>query len=368
MVDHCPECDASIPDQPSSCPTCGYPLAADDSAGRSDKGSRSTQQFFDISAKRLGAALGWSLVALASICLLSAIGRFATTQYRKSAERERVQERIQKILSADPTRHRFARFSEITHVDVLRKEVMALSKDRREAWNAFIRDRLQHLYAHTESAASFCESISRADSAGLVEFGGTLIVEPCGRLLNAHKRMQAKKQSIQSQQANLKRRRRARDEAKEDYEEAKRKLEEVESRYEVFTGYIWGKLAPKRYEVSPVHWGRIARNERAVLRTTSTSFTSKGRFKIRVKSLGKRNIQLKNGFNETWPVYVEAEGSMDLKIAKAAKEEAHDRLIRARKKYQPGAIPSSVQETEAYRAYFGKKKALESAIRDYTEL
>lgn len=78
--------------------------------------------------------------------------------------------------------------------------------------------------------------------------------------------------------------------------------------YQSFTGFIIAQVADGVYEVSPArwYWGTALPSEsRKLLRTVATTYSSKGRFTLWVKTLGTERITTKDGFEQDWEVLEE---------------------------------------------------------------
>jgi len=82
--------------------------------------------------------------------------------------------------------------------------------------------------------------------------------------------------------------------------------------YIYVSGYIVGETAPNQYEYTELDYnyylGEIPSDRRRLLFTTDTSFSTKGKFTLRVRFSGNQKVQLKEeygSFTQSWPTYTE---------------------------------------------------------------
>ena len=82
--------------------------------------------------------------------------------------------------------------------------------------------------------------------------------------------------------------------------------------YREFNGFMVAKVDDGFYEVVKVYYHRYygwqpTSDDHLVLKTTATTYTSRGRFKLWVKTVGTEQIETSNGFVQTWEVIEEDE-------------------------------------------------------------
>ncbi|MFW6016429.1 MAG: ankyrin repeat domain-containing protein [bacterium] len=83
--------------------------------------------------------------------------------------------------------------------------------------------------------------------------------------------------------------------------------------------YIVGKLDNNTYEIIPNNFGE----NRALLKTILIDYSSEGWTNILVKKSGVQNVQLKNGFSETWDIYTQLT-PQDIKIYDQVLNDIHN--------------------------------------------
>lgn len=127
----------------------------------------------------------------------------------------------------------------------------------------------------------------------------------------------------------------------------------------VVEGVMEAELGPGEYEISP-----FGSPTRAILKTTSTAFTTRGRFSLRVRVVGERQVKLRpelGGFTQEWKILEEVVDDVDAR-QRLARLENDVALYRRRVEESGSALVPGQSIEQRATAWFSELRSLASPL------
>lgn len=313
----CSECGHSISEHAKFCTLCGSEagrkVAAAEEPEEEGQGER---------ARKRGSWKGILLLILgcfASCVAISTINYWVEVFYLSP---ERVLERdlreepsvpaVQKLLGASRSS--------------AQRVVGEWSQEKRDSWRVFVAENRVAIFGH-KKAKDICRQRASLEELALWPGEETEVKRACAAYEEQEKALQGVQQRNREKESDYRRAERAVESARSQLEGARSAVRfQGKLRY-YFQGYIHGRLSDEYLEVSEVIGG-IHGGQRYALRTTETSFTTTGRFKLYVMRGGEVPVTLKNGRSVTWIELIETDGGPLIR-AEVAATSAAQKLIEA---------------------------------------
>lgn len=124
-------------------------------------------------------------------------------------------------------------------------------------------------------------------------------------------------------------------------------------------GIMEAELAAGEYEISP-----FGSPTRAILKTTATAFTTPGRFSLRVRDVGSRQVKLRpelGGFTQEWKILEEVVDDLDAR-QRLARLENDVALYRRRVEESGSALVPGQSIEQRAAAWFSRLRSLASPL------